>query len=434
VTFSSAALGAALTEQAAPAAVPVALADTTVQAALQFAAGQATAGVLTAQVVTLAEGGLHAMTLTKWKVAAVLLLGTTVLVGGAGAITHGWLRSGTGPIVAATPLPSNEDVPARPAAPIDPALREALKKVDQVFTAKIAGVKHNGAARSEPPIYFGNVTFQDMKALRGAAPAQPTFNFSYRGNKDGRKNLLLDATEVVMVGVSGQDVRFIVPATDANVAAGRQDVDPDLEKALKEVNQVFTAKIANVNRQGVRDLLPPINFGVVTFRDMKAQRGTVPTEATFNYSYSDTDAGRKNMVLGAKDVVMVGVTGKDVRFVVPLRDINLADAVDPKLRQIVQDADLLFTAQIAGSDVRQSPERIDPPRMHVNVSFDKATVLRGALPAVLKYGWIYPDGSPPPFMDPRSRDETVLVGVKNGRVILLVNSTDALLAAAREKK
>src|SRR5262249_42754446 len=70
----SAPLGITLvTAPAASAAVPAALAATTVRAGMCFAAGQVTAGAIPAPVLTLTEGMLKAMWMTKLKIVVAVL-------------------------------------------------------------------------------------------------------------------------------------------------------------------------------------------------------------------------------------------------------------------------------------------------------------------------------------------------------------------------
>lgn len=215
MTLTVAALGPALTGHAVSAAVPTTLTETTIQAALQFAAGQALAG----PAVALAEGGLKAMTMTKLKIAAALLLGV-VAVGGAGAITHRIVTTKPAEMVAA-PAPVDAD-PAKPQAKPDAEVLAALKGCDLIFTAKIAEMMPEGRTNAIPPSIIGRIKFQDVKPLKGAAPADPSFRFGYRDNEAGRKNLDLGAKELVLVGTVDKGVRVVVPATEANLAAAKK--------------------------------------------------------------------------------------------------------------------------------------------------------------------------------------------------------------------
>jgi RNA polymerase sigma factor (sigma-70 family) len=84
LALSSAALVTTLTASAASATVPAALVENTVRAAMLFAAGKATAaGVVSAEVVALAQGMLRAMMMNHLKLAAMILLAVGVLGTGA---------------------------------------------------------------------------------------------------------------------------------------------------------------------------------------------------------------------------------------------------------------------------------------------------------------------------------------------------------------
>jgi len=96
VWLSAAALAALLTEQAA--AVSMSTSLEIGRAAALFAAGNTSAGSASAAAVALAGGALKAMSLTKLKIAAALVVGLGILAGGAGA---GLLAFRGGP--AATP-------------------------------------------------------------------------------------------------------------------------------------------------------------------------------------------------------------------------------------------------------------------------------------------------------------------------------------------
>src|SRR5262249_30674395 len=71
---------AGLPANAAPALVPGALVNSTVKAAISFAAGEAAAEVVTGSAAALTEGVLHAMFLTKVKTAGAALLAGVMLV------------------------------------------------------------------------------------------------------------------------------------------------------------------------------------------------------------------------------------------------------------------------------------------------------------------------------------------------------------------
>jgi RNA polymerase sigma factor (sigma-70 family) len=83
---------AALTADASVTPLPASLVASTWKASLWFSAGKVAGGVLSPQVVSLAEGVLRAMFLTKIKVAGVLFLLAGVLAAG-GVLTYRPLRA-----------------------------------------------------------------------------------------------------------------------------------------------------------------------------------------------------------------------------------------------------------------------------------------------------------------------------------------------------
>jgi RNA polymerase sigma factor (sigma-70 family) len=94
LTLSAAALTALLTQQAAEATtVPASLAASTVKAALRVAAGTSLAAGVSTHAAALTEGVLHAMFLTKLKIATAVVLTLAVLgVGGGMATYNTWAR------------------------------------------------------------------------------------------------------------------------------------------------------------------------------------------------------------------------------------------------------------------------------------------------------------------------------------------------------
>jgi RNA polymerase sigma factor (sigma-70 family) len=79
----------------APAAVPAPLVRSTVEAATLVAAGKAAAGAVPARVAALTEGVLRAMSVTRFRIAAAVLL-AVVLAGGVGVATSVLRAEGEG--------------------------------------------------------------------------------------------------------------------------------------------------------------------------------------------------------------------------------------------------------------------------------------------------------------------------------------------------
>jgi thiol-disulfide isomerase/thioredoxin len=144
LTLSAGAVAAVLSPAAA-AGMPPALVVATVKAASRLAAGQAAGGITSAQVAALTEGVIKAMLLSKLKIATVVLLALSAVVGLAIAS-----RAGAGPgneptqprqtARAASPQP-----PAKPAAKASradqlKALRaDYRKEYDELLQAVRAG-------------------------------------------------------------------------------------------------------------------------------------------------------------------------------------------------------------------------------------------------------------------------------------------------------
>src|SRR5262249_43463383 len=79
----------ALSQNAASAGVPEALIGITVQAAVRFAAGTgAAAGLISTRVTVLTEGGLKAMLVTKFKIAAAVVVTMGIVGTGAGVLSY----------------------------------------------------------------------------------------------------------------------------------------------------------------------------------------------------------------------------------------------------------------------------------------------------------------------------------------------------------
>jgi RNA polymerase sigma factor (sigma-70 family) len=115
LTLSAGAFATALSQGAAPAAVPPALADTTTRAATLFAAGPAAAGagVVPAPAATLAEGVLRTMFVTRRKIVVVLALASSLLATGAGLFAyHAPTTPRTEPPVARPPEPVSQPATA----------------------------------------------------------------------------------------------------------------------------------------------------------------------------------------------------------------------------------------------------------------------------------------------------------------------------------
>src|SRR5262245_28965726 len=89
LVMSGGSSAAMLSQNTAPACVPLAVASGTIKALSRAAARQtATAGIISSKVAALSEGVLRTMFLTKVRIAAAVLMAVVVLVSGTGWLTH----------------------------------------------------------------------------------------------------------------------------------------------------------------------------------------------------------------------------------------------------------------------------------------------------------------------------------------------------------
>jgi RNA polymerase sigma factor (sigma-70 family) len=125
LALTSGLLAAALSQSPAQAAVPVALAESTLQAALSFTAGAATAECIAAPVRAYAEGMLRAALVARLKLTAVLLLAVAAAGVGAGALAHRIRTSAREDVVSGEP-------PGRSAGNLPPAPRPPVPNRDRL--------------------------------------------------------------------------------------------------------------------------------------------------------------------------------------------------------------------------------------------------------------------------------------------------------------
>jgi RNA polymerase sigma factor (sigma-70 family) len=93
VTLSGAVLAAAVTERTASATVPAALAATTLRAAVSFAATGAATAIVSTHVLTVMEGVVQAMFMSKVRMAALMVAAVGFLAS-AGIVGYGALKAG----------------------------------------------------------------------------------------------------------------------------------------------------------------------------------------------------------------------------------------------------------------------------------------------------------------------------------------------------
>jgi RNA polymerase sigma factor (sigma-70 family) len=182
-TLSAGAVAAVLSQGAASAALPPPLLKSTARAGLQLAAGQALVGSVPPKVISLTQGVLKAMLLTKLKVAS-WAVGVVLLVG-AGAVGLSYqravaqpapqLRSANG--VAQDPNVAPAPKVGRPAADDLESLRleiEALRREVRAMGARLKAVE--GKVQGYKPAAndsAGSFTYYELKSPAPKVPSDP---------------------------------------------------------------------------------------------------------------------------------------------------------------------------------------------------------------------------------------------------------------------
>jgi RNA polymerase sigma factor (sigma-70 family) len=123
---SAGALAVALSQNGASAAVPTSVVSGTVQAASLFAAGQASAGLISTKVAALTEGVIKAMLIAKLKIATAVLL--VIAASGAGGLLY-QMQAG------ARANPQNVSSPSAKTDSSKENVREAAIKALEEFAA-----------------------------------------------------------------------------------------------------------------------------------------------------------------------------------------------------------------------------------------------------------------------------------------------------------
>ena len=170
-------LAAALSQGAASAAVPAPLVGSTVQAATLFAAGKAAAaGIVSAKVVTITEGVLKAMFVTKLKIATAVLLTLGVLGSGVGVLTHRALAEPPKKEATANPKTEKEVPPnANPEKEQKPAPEVEKKPSQEVEKPAGPQRKKPGTVGKLDAVDVGKNTITMTVTGKDGQPQQKTF-------------------------------------------------------------------------------------------------------------------------------------------------------------------------------------------------------------------------------------------------------------------
>src|SRR5262249_9113558 len=196
--------------------------------------------VVSSQVITLSEGVLKAMWLTKLKVwAAVCLILVPAGLGVSGTLLSMRAAETPDPLVLA---PAPVDAKPREPAGKEPALRqESLERwgwAEVLFTARLVNAQAGPVAPSDPPVYSHKLHFQVAKVLRGSLrqgeevtasssmrqrlePVFPVGKDCLMAGKNSRGRLVVVAVEEAKAETLAQAERACALPVGWSVEAGR---------------------------------------------------------------------------------------------------------------------------------------------------------------------------------------------------------------------
>jgi RNA polymerase sigma factor (sigma-70 family) len=342
---ASGGLLAAVLSQNASAAVPTLLMNLTIKAVTLVAAGQAAAGLISADVAALTEGVLKTMLLTKLKFAMGLLLVAGLIIGTSGMICQ---------MQAAEQKTLKTDTEKHPATSGDTKDAIALladegKRVDaaQVSSAEEhyrAMEKKIRGAKSLQVALDGEVDSQDIKGTIKATI------YATQGNKS-RVELELD--------IGGKGVKQLL-LTDGKARYTKEGdkgtLDPDAKKAAEE-GKLVPGMIARIGLTGAMMMASGVKQGegekefdldkdapVINFKlAAKEMVGDSPAQVvTYQLDYNGRSAQMSVWIdtktqLPSKRVVAVDQDGQMFRITETYSTFAIDPKLEPKLFEIPKE-------------------------------------------------------------------------------------------------
>jgi RNA polymerase sigma factor (sigma-70 family) len=241
------------------AAVPPALAATTVKATILVASGAATAPGVSANAVRLAEMSIKGTLLVKGKVVPAVVLALVVLgIGVTGAALH--MRTRANPQTAAVDAPKVQ-APERPSEPAEFGQKpeppkpkaESLTRWGQseaVFSAHLTRAVAGPVGRSEPPLYTTTLHLRVVKVLRGSL--QPGDEIvAVHSVRQNEMPVFPEGREVLVALNIRQGRKTVQAVTEATTAEMEQaELACSVPQGWSVENGRLLSPWANLGRQG----------------------------------------------------------------------------------------------------------------------------------------------------------------------------------------
>jgi RNA polymerase sigma factor (sigma-70 family) len=324
----SAALAATLVSAAgAKAAVPLTLGLETVRAGMAMLAGQS-AGIVSTQALTLAQGALHAMFMSKLKFAAAVVLTVVTLGLGTGYVTH-QVIAGDGAALLTTRQDKRENDQKD-----DGRQNQKRAEVTTAYVPELAEFlarREGREERKQPPSINGIVQTVDAKKINVLVgrdePDGQTFEVSkdvkviVREGRDAKDVKLADVQPKARVTLILDDAKKVVQTIE--IIAARADTGGDRGRR-EDDGKTF------------RGFVTEIDAAKKTITFQSGGRGEAPTTKTFDL---------------AKDVKVTLRTGRKAQDG-KLEDVPVKTSILVKLddtKKIVQAIEVTISTTASGN-------------------------------------------------------------------------------------
>jgi RNA polymerase sigma factor (sigma-70 family) len=287
----------------APAAVPIELAEATVEAALLYVSGQAAGGALTAEVLRLAQGILHTMVAAKVKCAVVVF----VIIGMLGTAAGVGLRAGANYLPSATLSDRTPDTnPKR-------------ERGDAELASDTSPKRQRGESNTSPTRQRGSLDASQKREQADSSPSDPLEQF-----RKALRQPILDPN-------NREEIQF----RRSNLEKRAQDL-----RTIGDIRQALALEdwLDQSQDQVVVAIDGPVRQGLIA-RFVKEVRGVLT-------------AGTAESKLAA--AAMLGEMGVSVRGATPATTVGREFA--PDLVQLLRQADGPIQATAAHALARIGPE------------------------------------------------------------------------------